>query len=283
MLTPALPAHLLDRIQQYAREWELVINESFETESSVISFVSRNNRALVLKVVKRAGDEWNAGEVLSAFDGKGMVRVYEHTAGAMLLERLQPGTPLVTLVLEGRDEEATDILAGVMDEMAAREVPDGCPTNTAWAKAFERYLATDGKRISRRLVEDAQQVFAELGRSQRRSRLLHGDLQHYNVLFDSHRGWLAIDPKGVIGEVEYEVGAVLRNPVERPDLFLSRPIIERRLRQFTDRLDLDYDRTLGWAFAQSVLSAIWQMEDGFDVDETNSALHLASILQPMLA
>ena len=39
------------------------------------------------------------------------------------------------------------------------------------------------------------------------------DLQHYNVLFDSDRGWLAIDPKGVIGEVEYEIGASLRNPV----------------------------------------------------------------------
>ena len=32
-----------------------------------------------------------------------------------------------------------------------------------------------------------------------------------NVRFDSGRGWLAIDPKGVFGELEYEVGAVVRN------------------------------------------------------------------------
>lgn len=282
MSAPTLPTHLHDRIQQHAREWGLVINESFETESSVISFVSRNDRPLVLKVVKHEGDEWYAGDVVSVFHGQGMLRVYEHTGGAMLLERLQPGTPLVSLVLEGRDEEATDILAGVMDEMAPSEGPDGCPTNTAWAKAFERYLVTDNKCISQRLVEDAQQVFADLGRSQSRRRLLHGDLHHYNVLFDSHRGWLAIDPKGVMGELEYEIGAVLRNPFERPDLFLSRPVIERRMQQFTDRLDLDYERTLAWAFAQAVLSAIWGVEDGFEVDETNSALRLANIIQPML-
>jgi streptomycin 6-kinase len=44
-------------------------------------------------------------------------------------------------------------------------------------------------------------------------RLLHGDLQHYNVLLDRKRGWLAIDPKGVVAEGEFELGAALRNPI----------------------------------------------------------------------
>ena len=39
----------------------------------------------------------------------------------------------------------------------------------------------------------------------------------------------------------------------------------------TDRLDLNYERTLGWGFVQVVLSAIWEVEDGFEVYETNSA------------
>ena len=29
--------------------------------------------------------------------------------------------------------------------------------------------------------------------------LLHGDLHHWNILSDADRGWMAIDPKGVIG------------------------------------------------------------------------------------
>ena len=102
-------------------------------------------------------------------------------------------------------------------------------------------------------------------------------------MFDSERGWLAIDPKGVIGEVEYEIGAMLRNPVERPELFISRDIIERRVKQFVDRLSLDCERVLAWGFSQAVLSAIWDVEDGFPVEATHPALRLAQVIQPMLA
>jgi streptomycin 6-kinase len=107
-------------------------------------------------------------------------------------------------------------------------------------------------------------------------------LHHYNVLFDSERGWLAIDPKGVVGEVEYEIGAILRNPFSRPELFTSRNSIETRIKQLTERLHLEYERVLAWGFAQAVLSAIWDVEDGFPVDVMNPALRLAAIIQPML-
>lgn len=283
MAAGLLPTHYRERVQQHAREWRLEIADSFETETSVISYVSRDGQSLVLKVVKQQCDEWNAGEILNAFDGRGVVRVFDHTGGAMLLERLQPGTSLLDMARDGRDEEATDILAGVIKEMSAREIPDGCPTVAAWGEGFDRYLNTGDKKVPQSLIEPARQVFAKLVASQRRPRLLHGDLHHYNILSDENRGWVAIDPKGVVGEAEYEIGAALRNPFEHPELFLSRPVIERRLTQFTKHLALDYERTLGWTFAQAVLSAIWQVEDGFEVSETNSALKLAGIIQPMLA
>jgi streptomycin 6-kinase len=278
MTMRTLPTHLVDRIEQHARDWRLTIEESFETETSVISYVCRGDQRLVLKVVKQAGDEWLSGDVLKAFDGNGVVRVYEHTGGAMLLERLQPGNSLVQMTLNGRDEEATEILGGVIEKMTATEIPDACPTVTTWGKGFGSYLASDDKQISRRLVETGEKLFLDLGRSQSRPRLLHGDLHHYNVLFDSECGWVAIDPKGVIGELEYEIGAVLRNPFEQPELFLAWPVIERRLKQFTNHLGLNYERTLRWAFAQAVLSAIWYVEDGFEVDAMNPSLRLAEIL-----
>ena len=125
-------------------------------------------------------------------------------------------------------------------------------------------------------------MFHNLCVSERRPRLLHGDLQHYNLLFDRRRGWVAIDPKGVIGEVEYEVGAFVRNPVAQPELFLARSTIERRLKKLTNRLNLNYERALRWSFAQAVLSAIWSIEDGFAVDETNPSLRLAESIRSML-
>jgi streptomycin 6-kinase len=288
---------LLDRIQQHAREWGVIVNDTFETESSVIAFGtrdaiasgSRDNQDVVLKLVKQPSDEWHSGEVLAAFNGNGFVRVYEHAPGAVLLERLTPGNSLADLSLNGRDEEASSILADVIQQMRTSELESPkratlqhCPTVHDWAKSFDRYLATGDDQIPIDLVAAGQGVYSSLCGSQRQPRLLHGDLQHYNVLFDSDRGWLAIDPKGVFGEIEYEVGAVLRNPFARPELFLSRPTIERRLEQFTARLDLDYERALAWGFAQTVLSAIWSIEDGLTVDATNSALRLTEVIRPML-
>jgi streptomycin 6-kinase len=132
------------------------------------------------------------------------------------------------------------------------------------------------------MVERAGEIYASLCASQQHTRLLHGDLQHYNVLLDADRGWLAIDPKGVVGEVEYELGASLRNPGERPDLFASPDIVERRVRLHAARLGIDADRTLRWACAQAVLSAIWTVEDGFPVDSAHLSLQLARAIEPLL-
>ena len=83
------------KIHRLAQEWRVELDESFETPSSIIAYGRRGSQRVVLKVVKRPNDEWHAGDALAAFDGRGVVRVLEHTAGAMLLERLDPGTPLV--------------------------------------------------------------------------------------------------------------------------------------------------------------------------------------------
>ncbi|HEV2827742.1 MAG TPA: aminoglycoside phosphotransferase family protein [Pyrinomonadaceae bacterium] len=297
-----IKAELLDRTQRHAREWGVNIESTVETETSVIVFGTRelitsgrvDHQPVVLKVVKQPGDEWHSGEVLAAFAGKGVLHVYEHAPGAVLLERLRPGTSLLDLTLNGRDDDATSILASVIQQMSSceslsedeltklRAPLQHCPTVRDWASGFERYLAGGDKQIPDCLVAAGQRVFLGLCESQRQPRLLHGDLQHYNVLLDSTRGWLAIDPKGVFGEIEYEVGAVLRNPVDWPELFLSRSTIEKRLEQFTTILNLDYERALRWGFAQAVLSAIWEVEDGHVLETIDPILKLAEVMRSML-
>jgi len=249
-------------MQQYAREWGVVVEDVFETHSSVIAFGARDRQAVVLKVIKRAGDEWHSGEILKALDGNGVVRVYQQTPGAVLMERLRPGNSLVEMAIGDKDEEATDILADVIRWMSSLESSESASeslkafkTVQEWGKGFERYVATGSGQIPIELVKAGEHVFSRLCASTPLPRLLHGDLQHYNVLFDSSRGWVTIDPKGVVGELEYEIGAILRNPVERPEFFLARATIERRLRQFSNKLNLDFERMLAWSFAQAVLSA----------------------------
>ncbi|MBD0370000.1 MAG: phosphotransferase [Pyrinomonadaceae bacterium] len=274
---------LLERFNALTRDWRVVVEDTLETHSSFVAFGWRGAQPVVLKVVRNPGDEWLCGEVLEAFDAEGMVRVYEHVAGAALMERLSPATPLVNLSLAGRDEEATEIMAEVMARIShPGDSLESFTTVETWGRAFQLYLESNDSRIPKELVEEGQQVYFQLCATQRARRLLHGDLQHYNVLFDSARGWVAIDPKGVVGEIEYEVGASLRNPYERPSLFASPAVVSRRLRRYEESLKLDSERALRWSFAQAVLSAVWSIEDKFSVDDTAPALMLANALRPML-
>jgi streptomycin 6-kinase len=270
-----------EHLRNTATQWNVKVDEIRETESSLVGFGVRNGRRVVLKLT-RSADEARSGQVLKAFDGDGAVRVYEYEHGAVLLERLDPGEQLVALVRRGKDDEATNIIAEVIAKLAHHPPPAETPTVADWGRGFDRYVQSGDQQVDSELVREAHDLFRDLSGSQRTTMLLHGDLQHYNVLFDNYRGWVAIDPKGVVGELEYEIGALMRNPIEQPELFANRATIERRLDILTSLLPLDPRRVLRWCFAQAVLSAIWDVEDGFNVERNHPALLLALTLRPMV-
>jgi streptomycin 6-kinase len=272
----------LERLEQLAAEWGVRLTDRFETASSLIAYGRRGDQPVVMKIMLRQGDEWHAGEVVEAFDGAGVVRAYAHTPGATLLERIMPGDNLVALVTTGRDDEATDLLAEVIVRMRPKQAPRWVPSVADWGRGFERYAASGDRQIPATLVSQAREIFMALCASQKNQRLLHGDLHHYNVLRDNRRGWLAIDPKGVIGEIEYEIGAALRNPHESTEHLADRSVVERRVHRFSERLGLNPRRILEWAFSQAVLSAIWCIEDGDAVDATNPSLVLAGTIGVLL-
>ncbi len=268
---------LNDRVVSCVRAWQVAIERTVATPTSLIVHGKRGTTPVVLKFIKEQGDEWRCGEIAAKFGGRGVVQVYEHMAGAALLEKLDPGEPLAELTLAGRDDEATDIIAMMLGRMAPGDPPEWCPTVEQWGGGFVRGAAMGDERIPSALLDPAQRIYADLCRTQREPALLHGDLHHYNVLSDRSRGWCAIDPKGVVGELEFELGAALRNPIDRPDLFAKLDVVEHRLEQFGLALGIDVSRARGWCFAQAVLSAIWSLEDG-KAAEADAALALARVL-----
>jgi streptomycin 6-kinase len=251
-----------ERLAKMSGVWGVAVQDVKATPSSLIAFGMRGDVPVVLKIAKRRHDEWDAGAVISAFGGAGMVCALEHAPGAVLLERLIPGTRLVTLVEAGRDSEANRVLASVINAMG-EAVPElgGYPTALDQAGAFDRYLSSGLDFLPTELVRVGGHVYKDLCTTQDSVRLLHGDLQHYNILLDEERGWLAIDPKGVVAETEFEVGAALRNPHGIAGLHTTEAL-RARAEAFSSTLGLDLPRVLRWTFAQAVLSAIWMIEDG---------------------
>lgn len=270
------------RLEHHLRTWRVDVESIRETAGALLAFGARGNHPVVLKVIKKPGGEWRGGEVLASFQGRGAARVYQHCAGAALMERLRPGASLADAFANGGDEQATHILADVILGMSTRPHPPMPGDHFAWPTAREWGAALNDFAASSRLAAEARRIYLQLCDSQSRPRLLHGDLHHHNVLFDSHRGWLAVDAKGVIGELEFETGAILRNPYQRPEIFTRRATIERRVRRLAAKLNLDQSRVLAWGFAQAVLAAAWCAEDGEADGFARSCLELAEVLRPML-
>ncbi|MFF2483246.1 aminoglycoside phosphotransferase family protein [Paenibacillus sp. NPDC058071] len=233
---------------------------------------------------------------LQAFSGRGGVKVLEADlgTGALLLERVAPGRMLADAVRD--DDEATVAAARLMlrTEAAApagNEAGDGetFPSVAEWAAGLRKVrLRFDGGTgpLSERMVRRAEETFERLlavdatagtgasgdagistttttTTSPRKQLLLHGDLHHYNILSapESEGGWIAIDPKGVIGEAEYGTIPLLLNKLpEHPGQ--QRDVLRRRVELLCSELSLDRTRLLEWGFSHSVLSAWWCLEDG---------------------
>jgi streptomycin 6-kinase len=280
--SPAATTTANARLDQLARQWQVRIEAVRETATSTVAFGVRGHERVAIKVVRIECDEWNSGEVLAAFGGGRFARALEHAPGAVLMERLEPGLALSDLVRNGRDDEATDIIASIAAQHPAHAPPARTPSAERWIGSFRRYALSDDQQIERTLVAAGLRHYEELCRTQTSCRLLHGDLQHYNVL-SSARGWVAIDPKGVLAEAAFEAGAFLRNPHGSPELMRDEHIVKRRAERFARRLDLDVGRVLAWGFTQAVLSLIWSREDGERIAPDNPSLALARTLLPHFA
>jgi streptomycin 6-kinase len=179
------------------------------------------------------------------------------------------------------DEQATTIAASVMRRIwrPVRE-PHGFPTVADWGRGFARHLSLygDASPIPRGLFERGRALYHELAASAAPPVLLHGDLHHDNILSATREPWLAVDPKGLMGEPAYETGAFLRNPHKRlaalPD---ARSLLARRIALLAEALEIERARIHGWGLATAVLSACWTFEDGPDGD-ASIALGVASAL-----
>jgi streptomycin 6-kinase len=202
---------------------------------------------------------------LRHYGGRGIVQLLDadEEQGILLLERLKPGTTLLSLA---DDEEATAIAAQVMGRLW-RPPPAGhsFPSVARWAAGMARLRHEfDGGSgpFPARLVALAEALFADLLGSMGGPVLLHGDLHHENILRAERQPWLALDPKGVVGEPAYEVGALLRNPLPQL-LSWTRPerVQARRVDILAEILGFDRQRMVAWGVAQAVLSAWWSYED----------------------
>lgn len=269
-------------LEQISQKWDLTLLEMYADMS--YSFVAKvghkDGTQYVLKLGAPHKELFTEMEALKLFDGKGSVKLIrlDNKLGALLLELLVPGKPIINLE---DDEAATQIAGQVMSQLWVNDFDTSkFPTVAYWGSGFERLkrrVQGDNGSFPKKWIAIAEGLYSELVSSMDESVLLHGDLHHWNILSAQRQPWLAIDPKGVIGEPAYEIGAWLRNPFP---FILSESIpdevIFRRASQLSEQLGFDRNRILAWGVAQAILAAWWSYVE--NQKEWKSWLEIANII-----
>jgi streptomycin 6-kinase len=173
------------------------------------------------------------------------------------LERASSQDSLVEMSRRGDDDKSLTILCRTLTALhRPRNVPppSDLPRLTEWFRHLSRLALTDPLLARGSAIADGLLV------SPRDEIVLHGDMHHGNVLWFRHRGWLAIDPKGIIGERGYDYANIFCNPDQQTALAPGR--FDARLEQVSVEAHLDPDQLLRWIIAHAALSSAWSMEDG---------------------
>jgi streptomycin 6-kinase len=195
------------------------------------------------------------------------------SAGALLLERLTPGSPLRA---EGDFQTRVEVAAELMarlhpagtDELAA------CRSETAalprYARQAERAFTalgggtpgvsqTGAREAATNMIAGARTLLAGWSDSAHES-LIHGDLHHDNILRDGS-GWRLIDPKGVRGPRALEPARFIINQYgDAPESQRARQF-EAMCARFADALGVSPRAIAHAAAIDAALSTCWSIED----------------------
>ena len=261
----ALPAVLSDLAERWAIEWGTLIQRG--SMSVVIRCQTADGRPAVLKASPERERIAHEAAALSAWTTIHVpaVLAVDERVGALLIEAVEPGTPLV----ESATYPALESIAALLTSLHEDGVPD--PLYRPVAHHIT-YLFDSGMKNYERKPDLAEQIPLELYARGRQlamrlaadaapTVLLHGDLTPVNVLDGgAERGLVAIDPAPCLGDPAFDA----------VDLVLWRAAdvetIAVRAEQLAPAIGADAGRLLDWcaAFAGMVALEIAEAPDGAD-------------------
>ena len=266
-------------IEEASKRWGLTDVQPVPNLSyNFVAFAKRGKEDVMLKIGVPNPELNSEMAALKLFDGDGACQLLacDEEHGFLLLERLNPGTVLADIT---DDDERTNIAVDVMqkiwrpvDSLESNSLLFGSGQQAARLQKFIKLSDWFGELknirphfdggtgpFPKKLLEQVESVLPELFANEN-VKLIHGDFHHFNVL-SSERGWLAIDPKGVIGPAGYEIGPLMINPWgSLSDGVSFKAQTKRRIDIFRERLGWERETILKWATAHAVLSTWWDTQ-----------------------
>lgn len=262
--------------QPWLARWSLAPDgEAIQTHASHLLPVLQDGAPAMLKLPE-VEDERRGYLPLEYWNGDGAARLLARSENgeAMLIERAIGKRSLAAMARSGAngDDEATAILCDAIAGLQKPRgpIPIGLIPLDAWFKDLFPAAARHGGLLARAAAEASA-----LLPTQRDILPLHADLHHDNVLDFEDRGWLAIDPKSVIGDRAFEYTILFCDPDladPEPPAAVAPGAFERRLEIVLAKSGLERERLLRWIIAWCGLSASWFLEDEDSLAEVNLAI-----------
>jgi streptomycin 6-kinase len=221
---------------------------------------------------------------LRSYAGRHIVRIidWDEATGSFLMDRISPGEKFRDCSSSiSRSEVQIPLFRDISIPV---ESVDGLPSFDGW---LERGFAEfkDARPRAGKSDQDsefsiyiglAESAFTRLRERHPKNYLLHGDLHHENILRNESGGWIAIDPKGVIGPRVMECGRFLHNFIvdeipglndiqDASDEQIER-VLEVRFETFSELMGLDYSDIVAAGYVDLVLSTCWCINSNQAVD-----------------
>ncbi|PLR74861.1 aminoglycoside phosphotransferase family protein [Bacillus sp. UMB0728] len=249
-------------IEECEQRWKLKIREHYKLSYNFAApVIMADGTEAVLKLSVPGGESKGEAYALEQLKGPGVVKVYEADVekGILLLEKVAPGS---TLAGVEDDEKAAGIAANLMKTLwVPAPLSSDLPGMEERHQSLKRILSENPEGlgpITASMLNEADAIFAENIRNTTAHFLLHGDLHHFNILDGGKNGWVIIDPKGLIGEREYDVIQYLLNRLPETG---GESIISKRIDLFAENVGLKREKLISWGYAHSILSASWSWEE----------------------
>lgn len=249
---------------QYLSRWGLIPDgEPIITHTSQLLPVItiKDNLKAMLKLTTDTNERVGC-DLMVWWNGNGAAKVLAYADGAILLERAIGLSSLSTMSKVGQDEKSCQIICNVANKL---HIPKKASTPMLtplhhWFRSLEPAAKTYGG-----IMIDCAEVAKKLLASPQDIVVLHGDLHHNNVLDFENSGWLAIDPKGLIGERGFDFANIFTNPdLADPSIpiAIEPKIFAQRLKIVAENAGIDRQRLLMWIVAWCGLSSAWFLEGG---------------------
>ena len=248
--------------------WNLTpAGEPMRSRSSALLPVMWRDVPAMLKIAL-IEEERRGADLMELWGGQGAALVFARKGDALLMERATGDRSLTAMSASGEDDEATRIICSAVNRIHEPQPirpPDLVPLKR-WFQALDTARRTEGGLFATcaKVADDLLARGPDSGVMP-----LHGDIHHGNILDFGPRGWLAIDPKGLVGDRAYDFA----NLFCIPDESAADPLrFDRRLAIVSEAARIDRERLLKWILAWAGLSAAFSLEDG---DTPAKALEIA--------